>query len=223
MDGLLHLTRPLHASGVLFEEAFDRPASLPEPEVIEPTFSTAELASARDAAWRDGHDAGIAEAAAADAAATRRAVELIAAELNAARDTAATLVEQSADAIARLLLGSLAATFPALCAHHGEAEVQAIVRAVLPGLSQEPAITVRINPRNAPCVAREIDQVDPGLVARVRINECDAMPSGDVRIDWRNGAAVRDAGVLWEQVAAVLVPAGLLRPDATIRETVDGE
>jgi hypothetical protein len=43
-----------------------------------------------------------------------------------------------------------------------------------------------------------------------------------VRIAWHNGSAVRDAAALWEQVAAVLVPAGLLRADAMIKETVDG-
>ena len=223
MDALLHLTRPAHAPGVLFEEDFDRPASQAEPEVIEPTFSVAEMATAREDAWREGRDAGVADAAASDAAAARHAVELIAAELNAARDMAATLADQSAEAIARLLLGSLAAVCPALCTHHGEAEVQAIVRAVLPGLTQEPAITVRINPCNAPGVASEVERLDPGLATRVQITECDAMPPGDVRIDWRNGAAVRDAATLWQQVANVLLPAGLLQPDNAIKETVDGE
>jgi flagellar biosynthesis/type III secretory pathway protein FliH len=223
MDGSLHRTPPSRLAGVLFEEDFDRPTSMAEPEVIEPTFSAAEMASAREDAWRDGRDAGVAEVAASDAAAARHAVELIAAELTAARDTAATLADQSAEAIARLLLASLAAIFPTLCVNHGEAEVLTLVRVVLPGLAQEPVITVRINPCNAPGVAREVARLDPNLATRVQITEDDAMPPGDVRIDWRNGGAVRDATALWEQVAAVLVPAGLLRPDAAIRETVDGK
>ena len=49
------------------------------------------------------------------------------------------------------------------------------------------------------------------------------MSPGDVRIAWRNGTATRDAAALWQQVAAVLAPAGLLRADAAIRETVDGD
>ncbi len=56
----------------------------------------------------------------------------------------------------------------------------------------------------------------------MQIIECDAMAPGDVRIAWHNGAATRDAAALWQQVAAVLAPAGLLRADAAIRETVDG-
>ena len=53
--------------------------------------------------------------------------------------------------------------------------------------------------------------------------ECDAMPPGDVRIAWRNGSATRDAAALWQQVAAVLAPAGLLLAHAAIRETIDGD
>jgi hypothetical protein len=73
-------------------------------------------------------------------------------------------------------------------------------------------------------VVREIGRLDPDLAERVRVVECDAMTPGDVKIAWRNGAAVRDAAALWEQVAAVLAPAGLLRTGAmAIRETVDGD
>jgi flagellar biosynthesis/type III secretory pathway protein FliH len=224
MDGSLHFTQSPRPLGALFEEDFDLPEIAPEPEVIEPAFSAAELASAREAAARKGHAAGLEEAAASDAAATRRAIESVASQLADARDTAGALAEQSADAIARLLLDSLAAAFPVLCARYGEAEVQAIVRAVLPALTQEQVITVRANPRTAPSLVREIGRLDPDLASRVQIAECDAMPPGDVRVAWRNGAAARDAAALWEQVAAILAPAGLLRTDAMIiRETVDGD
>ena len=112
--------------------------------------------------------------------------------------------------------------FPVLCARNGDAEVRAIVRAVLPALTQEPAITVRAihAPRRACAGDRRLD---PDLAAHVQTIECDAMSPGDVRIAWHNGAATRDAAALWQQVAAVLVPAGLLRTDAAIRETVDGD
>ena len=225
MDGSVHW-RPSPASlGTLFAEDFDRPqADAAEPEAPEPVFSAADLAAARTAAWREGNAAGLADTAANDDAATRRAVESIAVQFAAAGEAAVAHAEQSADAIARLLLDSLAAAFPTLCACYGEAEVQAIVRSVLPALTQEPSVTVRANPLTAPAIMREIGRLDPDLGARVRIVECDAMTPGDVRIAWRNGAAVRDAAALWEQVAAVLAPAGLLRAGAMMmRETADGD
>jgi flagellar biosynthesis/type III secretory pathway protein FliH len=222
MDGSLHVAPPLPPLGALFAEDFDLPAAVPEAEVIEPVFSLGDLAGARAAALREGRVAGLAEAAAGDAAATRRAIEAIALQLADARDAAAALAEQTADAIARLLLDCLARALPAFCAHHGEAEVRAIVRSVLPALTQEQAITVRANPQIAPAIMHEMGGLDPELTARVQIVACDEMAPGDVRIAWRNGAAIRDAAALWEQVATILAPAGLLRTSAPIRETVDG-
>ena len=224
MDASTHFSQRPRSLDALFADDFDMPDVAPEPEVIEPVFSAAEVANEREAAWRQGHASGLQEAAAADAAATRSAIESVAAQFADARDSAAVLAEQSADAIARLLLDSLAAAFPVLCARHGEAEVQAIVRAVLPALAREQVITVRANPRTAPSLVCEIDRLDPDLASRVQIAESDAMQRGDVHIAWRNGATDRNASALWEQVAAILAPAGLLSTEAmTIRETVDVE
>jgi flagellar biosynthesis/type III secretory pathway protein FliH len=224
MDGPPHFRPSARVLGALFEEDFDRPESAAEPEVIDPIFSAADLADAREAAWRAGNAAGAEEAAAGDAAAARRAIESIATQFADARDAAATLAEQTADAIARLLLDSLAAAFPVLCASCGEVEVQAIVRSVLPALNQEQAVTVRTNPLTARSLLREVGRLDPDFATRVQIVECDSMTPGDVKISWRNGAVVRDATGLWEQVAAILAPAGLLRTDIVFnRETVDGD
>ncbi len=209
--------------GELFAEDFDRPSPALESEVVEPMFSAGELAAAREAAWRDGRDAGLREAAASDAATTHRAMAAFAEQFAAACDAAAARAESSAEAIARLLLESLAAAFPALCARYGDAEVRAIVRTVLPALTQEPAITVRAHPHTARELAQEIARLDADMAEHVHAIECDAMPVGDVRIAWRNGAAKRDAADLWRQVAAVLAPAGLLGADAAIMERVDGD
>jgi flagellar biosynthesis/type III secretory pathway protein FliH len=208
--------------GKLFAEDFDRPETAPEPEAIEPVYSAGDLAAAREAAWHDGREAGLKAAAASDAAATHRATQALIEQFAAECDAAASRAEQSAEAIARLLLDSLAATFPVLCARYGDAEVRSIVRSVLPALSQEPAVTVRAHPRTARAVRQEIARLDPEIAAHVETVECDAMPPGDVRIAWRNGSATRDAAALWQQVAEILAPAGLLRADAAIMETIDG-
>jgi hypothetical protein len=222
MDGFLHVRQSSRSLGALFGEDFDRPEATPEPEVIEPTFSAAELANAGEAAWRDGHAAAKLEAADADTAAIRQALGAIAEAFTAERDAAAARQEQSAEAIARLLLDSLAALFPTLCARYGEAEMRAVIRVVLPALAQEPAVTVRTHQRTAAALAQELSRLDPEIAARVRAIECDAMPPGDVRITWRNGSATRDASAIWQEVAAVLVPAGLLSADAAIKETTNG-
>ncbi|MEJ0016100.1 MAG: hypothetical protein WDN25_05945 [Acetobacteraceae bacterium] len=124
MDGFAQFERV----GALFAEDFDRPEAVLDPEVIEPVFSAAELTAAREAAWRDGHEAGLKEAAQGNAAALQLSVRTIGEQFAVECAAAHAHAEAAAGAIARLLLDSLAAAFPTLCAQHGNAEVRSLVR-----------------------------------------------------------------------------------------------
>src|SRR5208282_4111939 len=207
---------PTPARGLLFAEDFDLPRrrdAMPDPEVINPTYTAAELAEARAEAWAGGHAAGTAEANTTIAATTRLLLDAISAALRDATAEATAVAERSVEAIARLLLDSLAKLFPELCERHGEAELCALIRTILPALAQEPTLTVRVNPAHTPALMRELDRLDPDLVERVRLVPVEAIATGDVRVSWRDGTARRDTAALWQQVRAVLEPAGLLSLD----------
>ena len=184
-------------------------------KLAEPTYTCAELAEARTASWRDGQEAGAAAAGASTAATTNALLATIAAALHDAESAAVRIAEHSVEAVARVLMDSLAKLFPTLCAQHGEAELCALVRTILPALAQEPALTVRVNPRHTPALMRELDRLDPELVERVRLVPVEAIAAGDVRVSWRDGTATRDTSGLWHQVQAVLGAAGVLSPDPT--------
>ncbi|HJU26719.1 MAG TPA: hypothetical protein VJ722_08595 [Rhodanobacteraceae bacterium] len=219
MDGSAYAPR----LGALFAEDFDLPEAAPEAQVIEPVFSASELAAARQAAWHEGHAAGLQESAATEMTATKQVIAQLKELLGAESQAGAVRAESEAMAIARLLLDSLAATFPALAARYGDAEVRAIVRAVLPALIREPAITIRAHPETIVVIAQEIIGLDPDLKAHVQTVACEDMAPGDLRIAWRNGSAVRNANALWQQVAEILAPAGLLGTDAGVKERADVE
>jgi flagellar assembly protein FliH len=210
-----HSGAPTAARGGLFAEDFDLPRreEVPHTEVVTPSYSGAELAEARAEAWAAGHAAGTGEADTSIAAATRSLLDAISAALRDARAEAGAVAERSIEAIARLLLDSLAKLFPTLCERHGEAELAALCRSILPALAREPAITVRVNPAHTPALMRELDRLDPDLVERVRLVPVEAIAAGDVRVSWRDGSALRDTASLWQQVRAVLEPAGLLSPE----------
>jgi flagellar biosynthesis/type III secretory pathway protein FliH len=211
-------------SGVLlFDEDFDLPPRPPEPEVIEPVFTAAELLAAREQAAQDGRDRAIAEVDGTARIASSRALTEIAVQITAARDEAAAIAEQSAEAIARLLLDCFAAAFPALSARHGAGELAAVLREILPALHREPKITVRINPLLVPAMTEELRSLDTDLAARVRLIPAEGMAMGDVRVIWENGAATRDATSLWHQIESVLAPAGLLNLEPTAKEHELGE
>jgi flagellar biosynthesis/type III secretory pathway protein FliH len=205
---------PAQSRSALFTEDFDLPprqATL-EPEVINPTYSAADLAEARAEAWAAGHTVGTADATTTTAATTLGLLDSIAAALRDARAQAGAVAERSVESIARLLLDSLAKLLPALCERHGEAEVCALIRIILPALAQEPTITIRVNPAHTPALMRELDRLDPDLVEHVRLVPIEAIAAGNVRVSWRDGSALRDTASLWQQVRAVLEPAGLLSP-----------
>ena len=206
-------------SGVLlFDEDFDQPAKPPEPEVIEPVFTAAELLAAREEAAQDSRDRTIAEIEEASRITSSRALAEIAAQITAARDEAATIAEQSAEAIACLLLDCFAAAFPALSARHGAGELAAVLRGILPALHREPKIAVRLNPQLVTEMTKELQSLDADLMARVRLIPTDSMPVGDVRVTWDHGSATREAASLWSQIESILAPAGLLNLEPAAKE-----
>jgi flagellar biosynthesis/type III secretory pathway protein FliH len=217
------MAREFPSGVLLFDEDFDLPAKPHEPEVIEPVFSAAELMAAREEAAQDSRDRTIAETEEGARIASSRALTEIAGQITAAREAAAASAEQSAEAIARLLLDCFATAFPALSTQHGAGEVAAVVREILPALHREPKITVRINPDLVPAITEELQSLDADLVARVRLIGADTVAVGDARITWDNGTAIRDAASLWRQIECVLAPAGLLNPEPTAKEYALGE
>lgn len=206
------------AGVLLFDEDFDLPPPGPEPEVIEPVFTAAELLAARDEAARDSRDSALAEAAATARAGACHALAEIAAQIAAARAEAASIAEQSAEAIARLLLDCFATALPALSARHGPGEVAAMLREILPALRREPKITVRVNPQLVPAISEAMHGFDADLATRVLLVPSDALALGDARINWEHGAAARDAKSLWRQIENVLAQYGLLNSQQTVKE-----
>jgi len=200
---------------ILFAEDFDaRPGVtvLDDPEPPLPVFTAAEVAAARADAYAEGHRNGLAQAAADRAEVTRQMLAMIADRLDGAGAEAARVAEDSADAVARLLLGTLATMLPALCSRHGAGEVVALTRAVLPALTREPRVILRVSPHVARVVEQELDRLDPELRARVSLSPTDAVAPGDVRIAWQDGAAIRDAATLWRKVTEALAPLDLAPP-----------
>jgi hypothetical protein len=108
------------------------------------------------------------------------------------------------------VLESVATALPALCADYGEAEVRAVMRIVMPGLAQEPSVTIRVHPRLLGPVQQELGRLDPDLSARVRMVPTDTMARGDVRITWQDGSAERNAAKLRDSISDILRSAGFL-------------
>ncbi len=224
-------------ASILFEEDFDLPPRSgepelePEPEVIEPVFTVAEMEAARAAAWREADERARAEVAAATETVARTALAAVGTQLAQAVAEARAFAESSAEAITHLLLSALGAAFPALCARHGDAEVQAVLSKMLPALYNEPKVTIRVAPSAVSAVMDELGHLDPDLAEQMQVVPHEGLQPGDVRVAWRAGQAARDTVQLWQDIEAILAPAGLLPSDPSLpqapltrvtpKETVD--
>ena len=210
------------AGCVLFADDFDAPDDMrdPPPDAVEPAFGALDMDDARASGFRAGHAAALAEQAAAAELASGAALSALSASLWDARARTEQMADAAADALARLVLSAAAAMLPMMCRDHGEAEARAVMRAVLPGLSREPRVTVRANPDTLAALRDETAGMDGELTAMLRFTAQDAMPPGDVRVTWNEGAACREAAAIWREIAGVLAPAGLLA-QANRRETQD--
>ena len=191
--------RPLRQNmvGVLYAEDFDdegetsvaeRPGSPPEPEIIDPVFTAAEL----DLARAEARQAGRVEAEHGLTASRTQMLGLLAAGVANTRAEAHEAAQAVAEDVARCMLSAMAACLPSLCERHGANELRALMRALLPALSDEPRITVRINPHMLGSIQAEIALLDPEIAERVHLLPTDAIPPGDARVTWAEGSAVRD-------------------------------
>ncbi len=199
--------------GVLFAEDFDAPAGVTvldeaadEQQPSPPSFTEADLAAARAEAYAEGHRRGLAQAAADRAEVTRQLLATIAQRLQEGNGEAARAAEVAAEGVARLLLGTLAALLPSLFARHGAAEVAALAKALLPALHGETEVTVEVAPALVREVAHALEGLDLAQRAALTLRATETVAPGDVRILWRDGAAVRDGAALWRAVVEALAP-----------------
>jgi flagellar biosynthesis/type III secretory pathway protein FliH len=213
-------------TAALFAEDFDLAAEVSldephvlEPEIIEPTFTTADIEAARRDGWEDGHEAGRIEATAQQTEIAKDALTMVATSLQTMRTEFAEHTDQQATLIAEAILTSLAAMFPELCKRHGAEEARAVAREILPTLSKEPGITIRVSPETVPAVAAEVARLDPALARAIKLDAAEDFAPSDIRILWQCGSARRDERALKGAIVAALDQVGLL--SVKIKETAD--
>lgn len=202
---------------VLYAEDFDEPeapagARSAEPEAVEPSFTRDEVEAACAAAADDAARLARERVSAEDAHACAESLSRLAGAVAEAKAEARRVAEEAVEALARTVLSLLAGALPALCARHAEGEVRAVVRALLPALQAEPRVTVHLNPRVLPGVRAEIAGLDPEASAAIALLPADALPPGDLRVTWADGALVRDTGAICRAMEDVLTGLDLLDP-----------
>jgi len=198
---------PAVLDGVIVLDEQEPPDAVAEP--APPPITAALLDESCAAARADGLRQGRAEAAAARDAERDAMTASLLAGLSLADANLRDAVEVAGMRLAGLVLATLDAGFPTLCARHGAAEVARFTRDVVALLGQEPRIVIRIHPGLQLMLEGVLAELEPDQRATILVEPRDAIPPGDARIAWRHGLASRDIGALRTRLAEVLAPLGL--------------
>lgn len=200
----------------LFETSFDASADAPaadSPKSAPAKHTDADLEQARAEAFAAGREAGQREALQSFEHASHQTLERIGTQLG-------TLTEMSAAAhegqnrltieVAHRIVRKL---FPRMIEKHGTAEVDAIISDCLDHLREEPRVVVRVADRLLDTVKDKVNALAAriGFEGRLILLAEDSLAPGDVRVEWADGGAERQAEWLWREIDAA-VDRALSRP-----------
>ena len=219
------------SAGVLYVEDFDEPQPIigvakpsappAEPIVVEPTFSLADLRHAAERAQEEGRALAHHEAELAATALRTAALSDISSALQRSRNDLEALARRSASATASTLLAMMASLLPAFARLQARDETAALLRLLLPAMSHEPDLTIRVHPTLADGLRQDLAALLADGQTNVSWITSDSMEPGDVSVRWNGGTMVRDTTALCAQIAALVMPHTM--PSDTSQESQDGQ
>jgi len=177
-----------------------------EPEVIVPTFSEEEMAAARAEGVLEGLEQGRKEAADATEQklletieqACEKIAEIYSAQAEANREIATEMISVST-AISKKM-------FPDLNARNALGEVERVVQETLKAITEEPRVQIIVNPDLRELLTERLATMThrAGFDGKVFVNGDPSLILGDCRIEWSNGAAIRNSEELWEMIDEII-------------------
>lgn len=193
-----------------------------EPEIVVPTFSEAELETAKQEAFAKGKEEALGESATAIEAQIVEATKLIGEKLDA------LVVGQllaNKDIFADAIKVSQAITkkaFPLTTVEQGTAEIEAVLRQVLVQVLEEPRVGIHVNPAIESLLVERIDQIaaETHFDGRLYVTADEAIEEGDCKIEWSSGGAERNLAALIAQ-ADEIIEANLSSLDGGYVPTTD--
>jgi len=177
-----------------------------EPEIVVPTFSEEDVEAARQEGFAAGREEGIREATGTfekQAVDTFERLEQLLPDLfnslREIRESSTQIGISVAAAMARKLL-------PDMASRNALGEFERMIGEVLERISEEPRLTIRVNAEMAEEIKGKVERMlaDKGFNGNAVVTVDDAMPTGDCRLEWANGGAIRDHASLWKEIDDII-------------------
>ena len=167
----------------LMQPRIPPPPPPPDPALVAAIRAEGEAAGHARGLLEGQHQARAEEAATRDAEAVR-CLGVVALMLDEAAEAGRAVAEQSAAAMARMLVAALDLTLADTLARHGAAVVVQVMAPLLPAMAQKPEAVLRVAPCLVEAVAARLPEGAPQVVG-----DPDLMP-GDGTLAWRDGRNV---------------------------------
>jgi len=177
-----------------------------EPEEEIPTFSEEELEQARAEGFGAGKEEGRREAADATEQKLLEAIEKACSELAEIYNTQTEANREIGREMVSVSTSIAKKMFPDLNARNALGEVERVVQETLKAVTEEPRIQIMVNPELREPLGERLATMThrAGFEGKVFVNPDPSMTLGDCRIEWSNGAAVRDGEELWEMIEKII-------------------
>lgn len=185
-----------------FDNRFDAPSKVKEPDAPPPSFSEDELAAARQAGYEEGLEAGRAEVLAdiehrmATAASNiAAAAGALAAEHEDRRAASTAEAAAVAHAIARTLA-------PALAAREPLTEIEEMVRECLTVSYAEPRLVIRVAEDLVERMKTIVDRIahEQSFAGKIILLGDERLTGDQCRVEWADGGAERNREELQTEV-----------------------
>lgn len=217
------MTRLRAPTWLSFDDVADDHLSKPKPDTVDVASDLDQmLDEARAQGCLEGHARGMAQATADREELTRRTLDAIVAGMTGVEAGFHHATERAAEALGALLLATLSAMLPALCARHGPAEIATLAQAIVPALHRRPDVTFEVHPNILTALDAALSRLPMAHRRRMLLTPNDDIAPGDARLSWADGDATghaqRDAAGTWARVQAVLADCGVAFHDIPIKQ-----
>lgn len=200
-------SRAAQAAAAAAAEAEEEADAEPEPdEPPPPTFSLEELSFARDAAFEEGRQSGLAEAQEQTERQTAEALASLSEQIQAVFQRQEDANEAHSRTAARVALAVLKKMLPAAAEAHAFGEVTRVVEEVVGHLLDEPRIIVKVAEPLVEAVRERLEAVCQahGFEGRVVVQADGRLIAGDCKVEWTDGGAERDQVRLMQEIEETL-------------------
>jgi flagellar assembly protein FliH len=200
----------------LFDESFDlpeakrAPAHKPPPAPPpEPTFSAAEVEAARAAGTAAGRAAALGEAAQSIEAKVADAISGMAVAIKALVASRERYADEAQRTAVKMLRAILAKAVPVLCRKAPLLEIEAVVGQCVREAFDEPRLVVRVTDGIFETMQQRIGVIAEaaGFAGKIVLLADDTLGPNDVRVEWAEGGAERDARRLIDDIDGALARA----------------